>query len=299
MYDVSSTESYDTVGLGYQNWWNCTTQAGIYTLEDFISYMDSVHPELRSEIGTIMACHKISPDAPIPSTYSASEPPELTFVVNGSEAHPNNRFVVYFYDATGNYLGETDMFNQHGQYLDEDNIDDSFVGHRETVTVQIDNDVWQSVLQEIEADCATGATVYVSIGGYRYDDTSSLISDDIREYSGPYFSPYAKLENVYLPHNYTFESVNENRHRQVCTDCGSVLNTASHHLEYVSVNDQYHKQVCEDCGYSTGNQLHTLKSSELGNRYKYCTACGHTVITGGNLILPVGPNGIIEEEYTE
>ena len=44
-------------------------------------------------------------------------------MVNGSEAHPNNRFVVYFYDATGNYLGETDMFNQHGQYLDEDNID--------------------------------------------------------------------------------------------------------------------------------------------------------------------------------
>ena len=249
---ASSSESYDNVALGYQNWWNCTTQAGIYTLEDFISYMDSVHPELRSEIGAIMAYHKISPDAPVPSSYSASEPPELTFVINGGEAHPNNRFVVYFYDANGNCLGETGMFNQHGQYLDEENIDDSFVGHRETVTVQIDNDVWQSVLQDIEGNCATGATVYISIGGYRYDDTSPSISDDIREYSGPYYSPYAKLDVTGFPHRFVYSKFNDAMHFARCADCG-YFQLMSHNMVYEQVDGRYHEHHCSYCSHSEGN----------------------------------------------
>ena len=75
--------------------------------------------------------------------------------------------------------------------------------------------IWQSVLEESDGNCVSGTTIYVSIGGYRYDDTSELISDNIREYSGPYFSPCYTL-NVTLPHNYSLESVDENYHKQVC-----------------------------------------------------------------------------------
>ena len=285
LYDTSTSESFDDVALGYQNWWNCTTQAGIYTLEDFISYMDSVHPELRSEIGAIMAYHKISPDTPVPSAYSACEPPELTFVINGGEAHPNNRFVVYFYDATGNCLGETDMFNQHGQYLDEENIDDSFVGHRETVTVQIDNDIWQSVLQEIEGNCATGATVYVSIGGYRYDDTSPLISDDIREYSGPYFSPYITLDTFNLSHNYYLEDIGDGYHAQECFNCGHVdEDTIEEHSfdGWVFVSDTLHRSECECGARGSTTAGHVFIMPDSPSDPRICMGCGYTKFLGGN-----------------
>ena len=253
--------------------------------EGYDESMDIDYKSVREGIAEYLTKYNIAPQ--INSITYTSGILNISVRVNGSEVYPNNRLVIKIFDENNNLLAESGMIEVNR-------------GRFENFNLSIPDDLWSEVLSNYS--CANGhtATIKISVEGCRYDmiDPSGFYVEDEFKLTGPYYSEYCST-TLSLSHNYTFESVNENHHRQVCTDCGSVLNTASHHMEYVSVNDQYHKQVCSDCGYSTGNKLHTLKSSELGNRYKYCTACGHTVITGGNLIFPVGPDGIIEEEYTE
>ena len=277
-----------------QEWWNMTTVPGTCRFPDFMrlieeeGYDESMnidYKSVREGIAEYLTKYNIAPQ--INSITYTSGILNISVRVNGSEVYPNNRLVIKIFDENNNLLAESGMIEVNR-------------GRFENFNLSIPDDLWSEVLSNYS--CANGhtATIKISVEGCRYDmiDPSGFYVEDEFKLTGPYYSEYCST-TLSLSHNYTFESVNENHHRQVCTDCGSVLNTASHHMEYVSVNDQYHKQVCSDCGYSTGNKLHTLKSSELGNRYKYCTACGHTVITGGNLIFPVGPDGIIEEEYTE
>lgn len=277
-----------------QEWWNMTTVSGTCRFPDFMRLieeegydesMDIDYKALREDIAYYLTKYNIAPE--INSITYTSSTPSINLVINGSEAYPNNRLVIKIFDENNNLLAESGMIEINR-------------GRFENFNLSIPDDVWSEVMSNYS--CVNGHTAELnfSVEGYRFDDfeESGFAIEEEFQLTGPYYSEYYSY-SINLSHNYTFESVNENRHRQVCTDCGSVLNTASHHMEYVSVNDQYHKEVCSDCGYTMGNSLHSLKSSELGNRFKVCTACGHTVKTGGNLIFPVGPNGIIEEEYTE
>ena len=204
--DISSAEAFDDMQLGYQSWWNYTTQQGMYTLEDFVYYIDEDHPEYRDSIGELLTYHNISPRITNITGYSSSVAPTITFVVNGSEAHPNNRFVVYFYDQSGRYLGETAMIQ-------------SSVAHGSSITITVEQNIWESVIEASETDCGDVMTVNVSVGGYRYDDTSEWISDSIREYSGPYYSKYEQI-TVNLSHNYSYEIYDSSQHRCICNNCG-------------------------------------------------------------------------------
>ena len=158
------------------------------------------------------------------------------------------------------------------------------------MTVQIENDVWQSVLQEIEGNCATGATVYVSIGGYRYDDTNPLISDDIREYSGPYFSPYITLETFNLSHNYYLEDIGDGYHAQECFNCGHVdEDTVEEHSFdfWVFISDTRHIEQC-GCGVrGSVTAPHVFRMTDSPLEPKICMGCGYTKFPGGggNVIM--------------
>lgn len=277
-----------------QEWWNMTTISGTCRFPDFMRLieeegydesMDIDYKSVREGIAEYLTKYNIAPQ--INSITYTSGTPTINLMVNGSEAYPNNRLVVKVFDENNNLLAESDMIEVDRERFENFNL-------------SIPDDVWDEVLSNYS--CANGHTAELkfSVEGYRFDDfeESGLAIEEEFQLTGPYYSEYYSY-SINLSHNYELESVNESNHRQVCSDCGLVLTTSAHNMKYVSVNDQYHKQVCSDCGYTTSNSLHLLKSSELGNRYKYCTACGHTVITGGNLILPVGPDGIIEEEYTE
>lgn len=72
-----------------------------------MNIVDKYYADKRGEIGSIMAAHQISPgNLTITNRSSISDrvSPKLSWTVNGSENHPNNRFRVVAYDTNGNLL---------------------------------------------------------------------------------------------------------------------------------------------------------------------------------------------------
>ena len=270
LWDLYDTSSDDIVNLGYQDWWDYTTVEGMYTLEDFTNYIDIERPDLRNGIALILEEHRISPKISYISSCSYSIPPKVEWTVNGSEAHPNNRFVIYFYDNNNRYLGETAMI-------------ESNLGHGDIETYTIPSAVWNSVLAAAGVSCGSGIIINISVGGYRYDTT--WVSDENRSLSGPYRSSYA-TKSISAQHKYKYDNLTETQHSKVCTICGYEGTPTNHSWSYSSISNQRHEKYCLDCGYSAGRSLHVLKSTEAG-RYKQCTVCGIWVDTGLNDIFPI------------
>ena len=307
LYDLydNSNEYFDNISWGYQWWWFYTTRPGIYTLEDFVQRMDDSYPAMRGNIALILEEHMISPKITNVSTYSPTTPPTVSFVVNGSESNPNNRFVIYFYDENGNYLGESEMI-------------ESNVAHRETVTYSIPSILWSNVVEAAVDVCNTDTVINISIGGYRYD--TILVSDSSRAYSGPYFSSYSTLI-IQLNHNYALNSVDNTYHTYTCSRCDH-SETTEHNMRYKMYADLgKHGYKCVDCGYVDEDSLeahsynywaylnptthisectcgargtttapHAFVAPDIFSLERVCVGCGYTKIAGsdiGQIILSI------------
>lgn len=119
LYDTSSDEVYDNIRLSFLRWWEYTNGEGIYTLTDFVEFMENEHPEMRSDIGALLGAHQIAPSnlaVTNAANISAVTPPSLSWKVNGSQYNPNNRFDIAIYDNDGNFLNSTPYITSYYAY---------------------------------------------------------------------------------------------------------------------------------------------------------------------------------------
>ena len=136
LYDGGAAETFDTISLSPQNWWNYTTRANTKNLTDFMNVIDSYYFSIRSQIGAIMSNYGISPDLFVVTNYmgvSEMKPPELTWFPGGSSAHPNNMFEIVFYDALGYLIAKAPAFTKN-------------VGYNDRINYTVPSDVWEDVL---------------------------------------------------------------------------------------------------------------------------------------------------------
>jgi hypothetical protein len=179
-------------------------------------------------------------------------------MVKGSEAHPNNRFIVYFYDANGLYLGESEMI-------------ESSVGHLQTVTYDVPIALWESVIDEANIDCEVDTKINISIGGYRYDNT--WVSDESRALSGPYFSSYEELQ-ILIDHSYELQMGDDIFHKCVCTRCSHTI-TEEHNMYKRPEENNQHAEKCLDCGYidESTRESHTYENWAYLNETTHISEC--------------------------
>ncbi len=176
LFDGGTDEPDDNIALGYQLWWNCTTKAGTYTLQDFANVIEKYYPSLRSAVGEIMGAHQISPsDLKVENQFqlSTTVPPTLSWTVGGSKSHPNNRFQVVFYDKSGNRLATTISF-------------DAEIGYNGTCTFEIPSDTWEQVM----AATGNNIDVKVAVKACYYADDSFV--------TGPYSSEWIFIHKSFL-----------------------------------------------------------------------------------------------------
>ena len=260
LYDeYSSSEEFDEINLGYRNWWIDTTQSGMYTLEDFTQYMEANNSHLRDKFGKILSHHRISPEIISVSDCSKTEPPTVTWKINGSEDHPNNRFKVLFYGVSNNLLGETEMITVNAS-------------HESSYSYQIPQSVWQSVLEELDYHCYEEYKIKILVAGYRYDFT--YIGDSSRSLSGPYISAYME-KIIEVVHTFEYEQYDSTSHILTCLDCDEEA-IISHDFEYSNITSTQHTQTCSSCGH-TATHRHDMTFEKIDNTYhhKYCKECGY------------------------
>ena len=276
LYDDSTLESFDQVSLGYQKWWSYTTQPGMYTLEDFTQYIENNRPDLRNKLGKIMSNYKISPEIVSVSDCNKTQPPTITWIINGSEEHPNNRFEVIFYDVDGNFLAKTEQIK----------IDRS---HGDTYSYPICESVWNSVLEQLNYECDKTYTVNVVVSGYRYDLT--MISNSIRSESGPYLSAYMQ-KTISNHENFEYIESNETHHNLICYNCDNQKTSQEHKFEYIQ-EETYHSKICVDCGYSVSSQSHNFAYRLISDlqHEKYCVDCGYIVLKESHVLQLTGGVG--------
>ena len=257
--DYSSSEEFDEINLGYRNWWIYTTQSGMYTLEDFTQYMEANNSHLRDKFGKILSHHRISPEIISVSDCSKTEPPTVTWKINGSEDHPNNRFKILFYGISNNLLGETEMITVNAS-------------HESSYSYQIPQSVWQSVLEELDYHCYKEYKIKILVAGYRYDFT--YISDSSRSLSGPYISAYME-KIIEVVHTFEYEQYDSTSHILTCLDCDEEA-IISHDFEYSNITSTQHTQTCSSCGH-TETHSHDMTFEKIDNTYhhKYCEECGY------------------------
>ena len=266
LYDPAN-ESFDDIELGYSEWWKCTTRAGIYTLEDFTQYMENIHPELRNDMSKIMVTYKISPEISAIGNCDKDEAPTVTFVMNGSQEHPNNRFEILFYDTEGNLLGTTG--------IQSINID-----HTTSYTYPVSDEVWESILDALNYSCDKEFDINIVVAGYRYDTT--VVSDSSRSLSGPYLS-YSMMASIGIKHSFTYVQQDSNYHKLICSTCGGEETELEHNFEYVSNGNNYHNKICTDCGYTERtkhNKSYEYISSSIHK--EYCRDCNYVNSTASH-----------------
>lgn len=169
LFDSYQTESFDTIGLGYQNWWYYTTHEGTYTLTDFVNVIESNYTSIRDKFGMLLAQHQISPGnlkVTNSSSVSGTTPPTLTWNVNGSVDHPNDIFQVVFYDKQGKLLCETPQINCTQAY-------------NTTFTYSVPSSVWNQITNKY------GGIFTVDIAVRSYRSGSPV--------SGPYLSKFVPV----------------------------------------------------------------------------------------------------------
>ena len=166
-----------TISLGFQGWWDLTTTAGTYTLNDFVTNVDSYFPEYRSQIGQLMERVNISPrniellvdsnNLYVGDDLSLSTPPQIKFLPGGSKNHPNNHFMVKFFD-------------QNNQLIHSTNLTADVIYDEGKVIYQVGQSDWEAITSEI----GDPTIINIQIVGY------NLVGD---LEGGPHFSSYKRV----------------------------------------------------------------------------------------------------------
>ncbi len=223
--------------------------------------MDEVRPDLRNKLGMIMSNYRIAPQIQSVSEYSKTEPPTVTWTINGSVDHPNNRFVVYFYDEDNNLLGCSDTIIVNGF-------------HKDDYTYSVSTTVWQDVLNNLNYICGESFEINIAVAGYRYD--FAHISDPSRMTSGPYFSSYIET-TISNTHSVVYGQFNNEKHSVICTDCNDGTKYQNHEIKCIIENSSSHSFVCLDCGYCVSNTAHNFgyRGYSSTHHEKYCLDCGY------------------------
>ena len=273
---VVTSEDDDNISMTEQEWWDLTTAAGTYTLQDFSENIINNYPELIGEVGEIMSKHNIAPKITYDSyNHATNASPGLKWNKNGGASYPNDIFRVAIYDNENNLMGITDEINDYTNAL----------------TFFIPTDLWNSVMAQ-EKD---GIVIYAVVYGYRSGSFTS----------GPYFSQAKEIYNHDSYHSsHTKEYLNSsNTQHTVQCSCGytgyenheiiySLHNFSNHKIEckcgysaYVNHNFVYlpyqalsHKSLCDECGYFRTEPHITSVSISNG---KICIKCFMNVSSGG------------------
>ena len=173
LYDDGIYEiSFDDISLSAQNWWNYTTRANAQNLTDFSNVIDTYYSHSRAQIGELWSYYKFSV-ASVSITNAENvwekQAPELSWIIGGSEDHPNNMFQIACFDEWGNYIAQT-------TYFSTDKSRNSIMNHT------IPTDVWKNILMNTE-DVDGETEIVFSVKAYREDDFNS----------GPYYSQHVTL----------------------------------------------------------------------------------------------------------
>ena len=168
IYDFTN-ESYDNFSTGPHDWWNCTTEAGTYTLTDFFNVIKTYYPSCVKMVAELMSAHQISAGnvtVSMSSNISSVAQPIVSWSINGSQDHPNNRFKVVFYDSEKNVIVKSPEIATNLSYTD-------------TFNYTVSQSLWNQVL----GNKCEKFTIYVSIESWRNDIPS-----------GPYLSKFIPIE---------------------------------------------------------------------------------------------------------
>ena len=88
--------------FGFPFLWETTLQPGIYTLTDYQKYLESKKCSYRDRYGKELEKLYIAPgQLQLTNVPSGTTPPCFSWNPNGSEAFPNNRFSLVFYNSLG------------------------------------------------------------------------------------------------------------------------------------------------------------------------------------------------------
>ncbi len=158
----NTNEYFDTITLGYQGWWDVTSRGNVTTLTEWMEYIDIWHSEHKKSIAELMSYYKISPsDFTITNNnISETNPPEFSWVANGSTKYPNDKFEIIMYTTENRVVFESGLL--------------------EGTTYTMSLSDWQRVLDKL------GANIYikVTVAGY----SSQVVQ------SGPYYSNFYNID---------------------------------------------------------------------------------------------------------
>ena len=210
LYDASTDEVFDNIALGESIWWNLTMQEEVNTLSSFLEscYNNATYYKKMSDFGAILEEYHISPsnlEISNKSSVSNTVPPTLSWTIEGSSSHPNNRFDIAVYRSDSNFTSSDLLYT-----ISNINLSGS-INRDNTYTYSISSSQWNTILNNFSG--LTNASIHFVVKGY---NTTSVIS-------GPYNSSFESI-SISIPHthSYTYSYIpkSNSKHTAMCS-CGS------------------------------------------------------------------------------
>lgn len=258
IYDSGSNTKADDdeISMTAQEWWNLTTQAGTYTLQDLSENILDNYPELIDGVGKILSNHHISPEISSDISLPCSNADGILRIpctVNGSSSFPNDKFQVAFYDSELNRIGITEKISV-----------EVISG---TSYVAVPKDVWVSVMDQYE-----GGIIRATVFGYRSGEFDS----------GPYFSSFVEVWNEDLSHTYDEQGNDDSYHWDECS-CGvknTVITRHSFSYSNTDATSGTHIKRCNNCGYFTQEEHKASSYQSISStNHKIICVCGYEMGT--------------------
>ena len=184
-------EASEEINEGFTEWWRLTTKPGTYTLEDFVNHLNTESYDIRCKVNSLLQEHQISPELKDVTGYTATNPPTITWIPNGSTNNPNNVFDFVFYDTEGNEVYSILGYELPLPYY---NVEYSYK--------LLDTD-WNNIKNK----CCADFTLQVVVRGYRKGASKANFDEDT-EFSGPYSSSIKVIALNYM--EVTFDLSEEN-----------------------------------------------------------------------------------------
>ena len=109
LFDATEqNNSYDTINLGYREFWNVTTGNNVTTFSGFINYFYQLYPNYIQDIGLNLTYHKMASSAPTAVGGTQVDPPTFSwYAQGGSNIFPNNCFYLIFFNKFGDEIHKT------------------------------------------------------------------------------------------------------------------------------------------------------------------------------------------------